>query len=45
MIMVRKEYRITTDINLHPDQETLRAAADDMADVFRKVNTANRQAG
>lgn len=37
------EYQTTVDIYTHLDQEKLRATADDMADVFKKVNTVTRK--
>ena len=37
------EYQTTADIYTHLDHEMLRATADDMANVFKTVNTAARQ--
>ena len=42
-IVGHSEYQTTADIYTHLDQEMLRATADDMADVFKKVNTAARK--
>ncbi len=43
-IMGHNEYQTTADIYTHLDQEMLQATADDdMADVFRKVDTAARK--
>ena len=42
-IVVHSDYQTTADIYTHLDQEMLRATADDMADVFKKVTTAARK--
>ena len=42
-IVGHNEYQTTADIYTHLDQEMLRATADDMADVFKKVNAAARK--
>ena len=42
-IVGHSDYQTTADIYTHLDQEMLRATADDMADVFKKVTTAARK--
>ena len=42
-IVGHTEYQTTADIYTHLDYEMLRATADDMANVFKTVNTAARQ--
>lgn len=42
-IVGHTEYQTTADIYTHLDHEMLRATADDMANVFKTVNTAARQ--
>ena len=42
-IVGQNEYQTTADIYTHLDQEMMQATADDMADVFKKVDTAARK--
>ena len=42
-IVGHSDYQTTADIYTHLDQEMLRATADDMADVFKKVTTSARK--
>ena len=42
-IVGHNEYQTTADIFTHLDQEMMQATADDLADVFKKVNTAARK--
>ena len=42
-IVGHSDYQTTADIYTHLDQEMLRATADDMADVFKKVTKAARK--
>lgn len=42
-IVGHNEYQTTADIYTHLDQEMMQATADDLADVFKKVDTAARK--
>ena len=42
-IVVHNEYQTTADIYTHLDQEMMQATAEDLADVFKKVDTAARK--
>ena len=42
-IMGHNEYQTTADIYTHLDQEMMQATAEDLADVFKKVDTAARK--
>ena len=39
-IVGHNEYQTTADIYTHLDQEMMQATAEDLADVFKKVDTA-----
>ena len=43
MNMGHNEYQTTADIYTHLDQEMMQATADDLADIFKKVDTAARK--
>lgn len=42
-IVGHNEYQTTADIYTHLDQEMMQATAEDLADVFQKVDTASRK--
>ena len=42
-ILGHNEYQTTADIYTHLDQEMMQATAEDLADVFKKVDTAARK--
>ena len=42
-IVGHSEYQTTADIYTHLDQEMMQATAEDLADVFQKVDTAARK--
>jgi len=42
-IMGHSEYQTTADIYTHLDQEMMQATAEDLADVFKTVDTAARK--
>ena len=42
-IVGHNEYQTTADIYTHLDQEMMQATAEDLADVFKKVDTAARK--
>ena len=42
-IVGHSDYQTTADIYTHLDQEMMRATAEDMADVFKKVNNSARK--
>ena len=42
-IVGHSEYQTTADIYTHLDQEMMQATAEDLADVFKKVDTAARK--
>ena len=43
MNMGHNEYQTTADIYTHLDQEMMQATAEDLADVFKKVDTVARK--
>ena len=42
-IVGHSDYQTTADIYTHLDQEMMQATAEDLADVFKKVDTAARK--